>query len=216
MSTSIPTASPTTFEAAYYGILAFSILGCAVLTLLCCGCVARSQNNHQAWLIQKKLLKERLRELQGNDKATADDYADLLAKTRHANEGGLMPDITDSLVTPLMGNDVSKDISSFFYHSTLGRFLLVSNQGLLNICCLVLSMTFSLLASSYINLHVIPSLGNQASGALNILVVVGVLLLVVTICRDQFGIFLQPRLGGTGIVERGDATGGMFMGLSSR
>lgn len=203
----MPTSSPTVpFEAAYYGTLAFAILGAAVIALLCCGCVARSQNNHRAWVIQKKLLKERLVQLKDDPGATVQDVADLMSKLKLANEGGIMPDVTDSLVMPLIGNEVSTDISSFFYHSTLGRFLLVSNQGLLNICCLVLSMTFSLLASSYINLHVIPSLGNEASAALNILSGCGAMLLVVTICRDQYSIFLQPRLGGTGIVERGPSS----------
>lgn len=199
---SIPTPSPTSFEAAYYGILALSILGAVVIVLLCCGCVARAQNNHKAWMSQKSLLVARLKELRADDNASAQDIADFLAKVEKSNQGGLLEDFADSLVVPLTDNDVSSHVSSFFYHSTLGRLLLVANQGVLNLCCLVLSLIFSGLAVTYINSHVITQMDNQASASLSILMGSAVLLLVMSICRDQFGIFLQPRLGGTGVIER--------------
>lgn len=201
---SIPTPSPTVFDASYYGFLAVAVFGVFILALLCCGCVARAQNNDQASLAQNRLLKARLTELQSDPNSSVKDLSTLLGQIEKANHGGLLVDFADSFVVPVTNNAVSKDISAFFYHSSLGRLLLLSTQGTLNTINMVLTIVFSGLAITYINAHVVPTFTNPAEGSLNVTLFVWGALIVFGIFKDQFSIFLAPRLGGTGIIEKSE------------
>lgn len=206
MSTASPTTtSPTTpdsFDAGYYGILGVVILSTIILVLLCCGCVAHAQNNFNASLAQNKLLKARLKQFEENQgTTTVEELGELLSQIEKSNQGGLLSDFADSFVVPASQNDVSDQIGLFFYHSSLGRFLLLGVEGALQYVNIILSIIFSGLVVTYINTHIVPTFANAAHGLFSIIMFLGILLIVVGMLSKQFSIFLLPRLGGTGMVE---------------
>lgn len=213
MTLSPTTSAPTPpFDAAYSGTLALIILGLVVLSLLCCGCVARSQNNDKAWLAQQNILRAKLEQMSKDRSSyTEKDIRDLKSQIEKANQGGLLIDFAESVVIPMTTNDVSNDIGQFFYHSALGRLLLLSTEQLLNLITLTLSLVVSGLTVTYINTHVVTQFVNQAHGALNITVGAAVFLIIFSVFSKQYSIFIQPRLGGTGVIERpSPALGGVF------
>jgi hypothetical protein len=194
------TASPTPpFDAGYYGILVITVIGALILSLLCCGCIAHAQNNSSAAAAQHKLLKARLKEVEKN--GTAEEAGELLSQIEKANQGGLLSDFADSFVIPASENDVSEQIGLFFYHSSLGRFLLLFVERTLQTITLILSIVFSGLVVTYINTYIVPTFVNAAHGTFNLIIGVFVFLVVCQIFSNQYSGFLLPRLGGTGMVE---------------
>lgn len=201
------TSSPTTFDASYWGVFGFLILGLVILTLLCCACIAKAQNDAKAFKIRAANCQKRAEELQRDDKEkqqkfTSDDWAkcaEEMEKLQH--EHGVIPSCADALVTPFTNNDVSKDASLFFYHTGMGRFLLLSIEGTLNLIIGVLSLVFTGLSITYINTYVLAGSQNPGQLSLNIILFVGSFVVVLVIARDQYRIFFHGRIGETGVVE---------------
>lgn len=209
------TSSPTlAYDPVYWTVLEFSILASIVIFLLCCGCIARVRNDSTVALKLKEYapsralkLSNELNEIKSNSPDDLKKIEEIsneleeLQKQLRLHEKGLTA-AADALISAGTGNQVSKDLEEFFYHSSLGRLLLLGNQGALNIVCALLMIIFSGLTVTYLNAHVLPLMENPAQGTLDLIMFLGALLIIVSIFRDQYGIFLSSRLGGTGVIDR--------------
>ena len=202
------TSSPTTFDASYWGVFGFIILAVVILTLLCCSCFAKAQNDAKAFKLRAAACKKRAEELQNDDKEkqnkkfTEDDWqkcSDEMTRLQH--EHGAIPSCADALVSPLTNNDISNGAGLFFYHTGMGRFLLLSVEGTLNLIIGVLSLVFTGLSITYVNTYVLPGSQNPGQLSLNIILFVGSFVIVLVIARDQYRIFFHGRIGETGVVE---------------
>lgn len=205
------TPSPTVFQAGYYGMIGFMVLGLIVLSLLCCSCIAKAQNDSRAFKLKRSILKKKYDDLlkSRNDpdaKYDEHQWQELLMQLQdlEASSQGCVPSISDALVGPITENELAQGTSLFFYHTGMGRFLLLSFEEMLNLVIGILSLVFTGMTISYINTYVLPVVLNPGRVSFNIIMFLGVFILVLTITRNQYRVFMRGRLGDTGVIEHLD------------
>lgn len=200
MSTQSPTVA---FNAGYYGIVAFAVLICVILALLCCSLTARVQNDAKAFKLRRKILLDQQKKMNDNpNDYTPEQWSNLHMELRDlSTQHGFVAAVADSVVVPMTENDVANDMSLFFYHTGMGRLVLLSFEGLFNLTIGILSLVFTGMTISYINTYVLPHVQNPGQTSFNIIVFLACFVLVLTITRDQYRVFLRGRIGDTGVVE---------------
>jgi hypothetical protein len=200
MSTQSPTVA---FNAGYYGVIGFAVLVSIIVLLLCCSFTARVQNDAKAFQLRRKItLAQYAKMKEKPDDYTPEQWRNIELELHDlSSQQGFIAAIADSVVEPLTKNDVATDMSLFFYHTGMGKLILLSFEGLLNLTIGIVSLVFTGMTISYINTYVLPHVQNPGQTSFNIIVFLACFVLLLTIARDQYRVFMRGRIGDTGVVE---------------